>query len=104
MGENEKSNVIAGEYPPHNHILRDLRVSLEFQGKGRAVIRAPVVREICTQDGSLQIEFHSCNRATVNYDLGTANRSGEIPVQTAVDDHVELCESITNVPGMPGPL
>jgi uncharacterized protein (TIGR00369 family) len=55
MGENEKSNVIAGEYPPHNHILRDLRVSLEFQAKGRAVIRAPVVPEICTQDGSLQI-------------------------------------------------
>jgi uncharacterized protein (TIGR00369 family) len=55
MGENEKSNVIAGEYPPHNHILRDLRVSLEFQGTGRAVIRAPVVPEICTEDGSLQI-------------------------------------------------
>jgi uncharacterized protein (TIGR00369 family) len=28
---------------------------LEFQGKGRAVIRVPVVPEICTQDGSLQI-------------------------------------------------
>ena len=55
MVENEKSNVLAGEYPPHNHILRDLRVSLEFQGKGRAVIRAPVVPEICTHDGSLQI-------------------------------------------------
>jgi uncharacterized protein (TIGR00369 family) len=55
MGENEGSNVIADEYPPHNHILRDLRISLEFEGKGRAVIRAPVVPEICTQDGSLQI-------------------------------------------------
>jgi len=55
MGENKTSDVIADEYPPHNHILRDLRVSLEFQGKGRAVIRAPVVPEICTQDGFLQI-------------------------------------------------
>lgn len=56
------------------------------------------------QDGSLRIEFHSCNRATVSYDLGSANTVGEIPVQTAVDDHVELCESIIEVPDMPGPL
>jgi uncharacterized protein (TIGR00369 family) len=55
MGENETNNVIADEYPPHNHILRDLRVSLEFQREGRAVIRAPNVPEIRTQDGSLQI-------------------------------------------------
>ena len=47
--------VMADEYPPHNHILRDLGVSLEFQGQGRAVIRAPVVPEIRTKDGSLQI-------------------------------------------------
>ena len=46
---------MADEYPPHNHILRDLGVSLEFQGQGRAVIRAPVVPEIRTEDGSLQI-------------------------------------------------
>ena len=25
-------------------------------------------------------------------------------IQTAVDDHVELCEAITEVPGQPGPL
>jgi len=46
---------MADEYPPRNHILRDLGVSLEFQGQGRAVIRAPVVPEIRTKDGSLQI-------------------------------------------------
>jgi len=55
MGENERGDVIADEYPPHNHILRDLRVSLEFQGEGRAVIRAPIVPEIRTEDGSLQV-------------------------------------------------
>jgi len=35
--------------------LRDLGVSLELQGQGRAVIRAPLVPEIRTKDGSLQI-------------------------------------------------
>lgn len=53
--EEAVENTIAEEYPPHNHILRDLRVSLEFQGKGRAVIRAPVVPEICRKDGALQV-------------------------------------------------
>ena len=45
----------ADEYPPHNHILRDLRVCLEFQSRERAVIRAPVVPEICRKDGTLQV-------------------------------------------------
>ena len=55
MEENREGSVIADQYPPDIHILRDLRVSLEFQGQGRAVIRAPVVPEIRTQDGSLQV-------------------------------------------------
>ncbi len=55
MEENREGSVIADQYPPDIHILRDLRVSLEFQGQGRAVIRAPVVPEIRTRDGSLQI-------------------------------------------------
>ena len=55
MEENRDGSVIADQYPPDIHILRDLRVSLEFQGQGRAVIRAPVVPEIRTQDGSLQV-------------------------------------------------
>ncbi len=55
MEENREGSVIADQYPPDIHILRDLRVSLEFQGQGRAVIRAPVVPEIRTLDGSLQV-------------------------------------------------
>ena len=55
MEENREDGIIAEEYPPRNHILRDLRVCLEFQGQGRAVIRAPVVPEICTEEGSLQV-------------------------------------------------
>lgn len=55
MEENREESGNADQYPPHNHILRDLRVSLTFEGQGRAVIRAPVVPEIRAPDGSLQV-------------------------------------------------
>jgi uncharacterized protein (TIGR00369 family) len=55
MEESREGHDIAEAYPPHHHILRDLRVCLEFRGHGRAVVRAPVVPEICTEDGDLQI-------------------------------------------------
>jgi uncharacterized protein (TIGR00369 family) len=42
-------------YPPLHHFFRDLRLCLTFQGQGRAVMRAPVVPEILTPDGSLQV-------------------------------------------------
>jgi len=48
------SGIVAEPYPPTDHVLRDLRVSLEFRAGGRAVIRAPAVPEIRTVDGSLQ--------------------------------------------------
>jgi uncharacterized protein (TIGR00369 family) len=43
------------EYPPQHHFFRDLRLCLTFQDQGRAVMRAPVVPEILTPDGSLQV-------------------------------------------------
>ncbi len=52
--DNGEGGNAGDRYPPDNHIIRDLRVSVEFQGRGRAVIRAPVVPEIRTGDGSLQ--------------------------------------------------
>ena len=55
MEERDATKIIADEYPPHDHILRDLRVCLEFQAKGRAVIRAPVVPEVCNRQGALQV-------------------------------------------------
>jgi uncharacterized protein (TIGR00369 family) len=55
MEENNEGSITAGQYPPQNHILRDLRVSLTFQGRGRAAILIPVVPEICTPDGALQV-------------------------------------------------
>lgn len=55
MEKRREGIATADQYPPRNHILRDLRVSVEFQDQARAVIRAPVVPQIRTGDGSLQI-------------------------------------------------
>lgn len=46
---------ITGEYPPKEHMLRDLMVTLEFRGKHQSVIRAPVVKEVCTDQGGMQV-------------------------------------------------
>lgn len=47
--------VIADDYPPQRHMLRDLLISIEFQGKRRCTVRAPVVPEICTDRGGVQV-------------------------------------------------
>jgi uncharacterized protein (TIGR00369 family) len=46
---------IAGDYPPQDHMTRDLLISLEFQGKERCTIQAPVMPEVCTDQGSMQV-------------------------------------------------
>jgi uncharacterized protein (TIGR00369 family) len=49
------STAVAGGYPPQKHMLRDLMVSMEFQGKGRSTVRAPVVPEVCTDQGAMRV-------------------------------------------------
>ncbi len=46
---------IRQDYPPANHMLRDLGISFTFEGKDRAVIRAPVVPEVCSAQGTVRI-------------------------------------------------
>jgi uncharacterized protein (TIGR00369 family) len=43
----------SGSYPPKEHMLRDLGVSWEFQGKDRSTVWAPVVPEICGDQGAV---------------------------------------------------
>lgn len=44
-----------GGYPPPDHMLRDLGVSLRFEGNKRSQIRVPVVPEITTDRGGVQV-------------------------------------------------
>jgi hypothetical protein len=64
----------------------------------------PPIDDPQTVVGSMSLEFTDCLTGTLEYDLTTPVVSGQIPLQPLADDHVELCESIVEVPGMPGPL
>jgi len=46
---------VSGDYPPLRHMLRDLLISVEFQEKTRCVVRAPVVPQVCTEQGGVHV-------------------------------------------------
>ena len=54
--------------------------------------------------GSMTLEFADCINGSVNYNLTTPAVSGQMPIVPLAYDHVELCESLTRGPGVPGPL
>jgi len=43
-------------------------------------------------DGTLTLEFSSCNEGLVTYDITSLDLSGEIPIERIVLDNVPLCE------------
>lgn len=55
MGVEKENKLIIGDYPPQDHIIRDLMISMDFQGKERSIIRAPVTPAVCTDQGTMQV-------------------------------------------------
>lgn len=55
MTKNKYSTVFADGYPPPHHMLRDLQVSMELRDNGPSTITAPVVPELCTDRGGIQV-------------------------------------------------
>jgi uncharacterized protein (TIGR00369 family) len=55
MTGNRYSSVFAEGYPPAHHMLRDLQVSLALLEDGPSIITAPVVPELCTDRGGMQV-------------------------------------------------
>jgi len=47
-----------------------------------------------TLDGTIILEFSSCNAGTVTYDIPSIGQQGVIPIQRAALDNVPLCESL----------
>lgn len=45
-------------------------------------------------DGSIVLEFSSCNEALVSYDIASLGRQGEIPIERITLDNVSLCEGL----------
>ncbi len=65
---------------------------------------SPPIEDPQTNVGSMMLEFTDCMTATADYTLTDPQVSGTIPLQPLTADHVELCESFTEAPGIPGPL
>ena len=57
-----------------------------------------------TEVGTATVEFIDCISGTVDYDLTDPAVSGSIPIMPLTDNHVELCESLTQGPGVPDSL
>ncbi len=68
------------------------------------VFNSPTPAVTQTADGTMTVEFTACGEGEVRYDLGTSGQAGTVPVTTLAADNTELCNSLVNVPGMPGPL
>ena len=45
-------------------------------------------------DGTIMLEFSSCNRGTVSYDIPSINRQGTVPIQRVAGDNIALCEAL----------
>jgi hypothetical protein len=57
-----------------------------------------------TSDGTMTVKFTSCTEGLVDYDLGSANVVGQVPIESLAEDHVDLCESLIKGPGQPAAL
>jgi uncharacterized protein (TIGR00369 family) len=55
MDQSNYRKIFVEGYPPQDHMIRDLQVSLEVDGTGLSTIRAPVVPEICTDQGAMYV-------------------------------------------------
>jgi uncharacterized protein (TIGR00369 family) len=53
-GKEPRTALVDG-YPPRHHLLRDLRISVEFQKGWRSIVRAPVVPEVCSDQGAMRV-------------------------------------------------
>ena len=46
------------------------------------------------QDGTMIVEFKTCNEGTITYDIPSIDRQGTIPIQRITQDKVALCEEL----------
>ena len=56
------------------------------------------------QDGDMTVRFTDCANGNVEYDLGSTNVTGNVPIQRLANDAVSLCNSLFEGPDSPGPL
>jgi hypothetical protein len=54
--------------------------------------------------GTLEIQFSSCNAATVRYEIPSVQMSGEFPLERISDENVELCLQLAEIQQPPEPI
>lgn len=75
--ESERHYVsVSGEYPPLRHMLRDLLISVEFEEKTRCTVRAPVVPQVGTDRGGVQVGDVATRHTTMAQDNCRSSRRG----------------------------
>jgi len=55
-------------------------------------------------DGTMTVKFNSCTDGVLDYDLGSNNVSGQVPIQPLAFELLEPCEALNRGPAKPGPL
>jgi len=58
------------------------------------VFDSPVPKPTSVQDGTIIVEFSSCNRGTITYNLASVGRQGVVPIQRIALGNVRLCEAL----------
>ena len=48
-----------------------------------------------TNDGTMVVEFSSCNAGTILFDIPSINQQGEVPIERISLDNVALCEALS---------
>ena len=64
---------------------------LEIYLTSGGVFDAQEPAPVTEPDGVMTLEFTSCNSGTLNYDISSVDRQGEIPIERIVLDNVPLC-------------
>jgi len=94
----EDVTAILGE-PGHRWLtaqgaFADNQASLDVHVTSGGVFDSREPNPTTERDGTLLLEFSSCNRGTVSYNIPSIERHGLVPIQRISLDNVSLCEKL----------
>ena len=72
----------------------DNQATLDVYITAGGVFDSPVPNPATVQDGKIIVEFSSCNRGTITYNLPSVDRQGVVPIQRIALSNVRWCEAL----------
>ena len=73
----------------------DNLAALDIEVTSGGIFNSPVPAPGQVLDGTITLEFHDCNSATLTYDIPSAGTQGQIEIQRIALDNVAFCESLS---------